>query len=1113
MTLGNVGRVFGSNVSVSGYQLASPPSKDGENAPYGDKGINVQVESLEGRNWVNYLNVSMHRFAFDIPDDNTVKTGAGESRIMIFDDYAMMLFGDRLYIGLAGFADGAVQDTMDKPYYYGGNFKSSLKLTEVMKLNVEQRALWAKDPRTFLQNVNLDFTGYDPDLNRNFAIMAEGEKKNYFRTQVGPQFDLNRLMNPEGGGDTFTLDLYWAKTSGTDDINQQVGGVSVLKGFSIKNDQGKTWMRIDNRITGELGQKMNEIGDRVSVSFPDQGLVVSAEGKIIGGAKTYFGEIQKKMGDHASIGLSYGSQYVGMNNRLTISMNTSFTLQELWQAVSDRSAENLRGGEALKTYNRELGDFFAGDEAKSSRTAMELQRVFEQDVARKLVTQDIGVLTREIQELRKAGAFMENSRVRGMVGFVSNSVSNDLAERAVGGGFTVGTYTEMSLTKTQKQLVESKAQILYREGLRLQDRMLSLTKDWQGAVVEVAEAQWELKLADFAVKNAPSEMSRGEAEVRLREAEARLHQAVLRYNALTGRDPGAPTPFQDLTSEDLQRTLGNIRRLISSPDRLGKILGSLDEEALKKSVGENPFNLVDWIPWVDRLTVGFGVQFQDMMANQVLTVGASVRLPIYDPSSKHADKAYALESQAVRHEMAQAYRERTLTGQAAAEQARIWDAAARAVEPNGPASARALADAIRQYRNGLIGPEKLREAFAAWNWYMSTSLESMARASLLKAQAGVDAPFERPTDRDGAPIRLSSIDDAFAAASASSHNLGEIAKRQEAAYEMAKAADHRVQKAWLDINVGVGLTAQGVGWIPSIGITGIPVTPVLGFELKSEELRELQVTQHERQADYYGALKSRVEAGLAVQFYQNMVALRSAESRLAVYDGRLLPRLQSEAASGGADAVRRYDSAKLAREQARLDLARSRATINFLLGRPAEAKVDAAIDEREALVALSRLLAAKDPVGSQRRILESRVATAKAVEEMVDKNLKVEMLQLEPVSLVVRSLGRLMGALSDSPIYNPEMAAAARIQTLTEERERDAYDGRRASEAERLSLQLNASKDALRAVRGDDAEALLERSRLSSTIFSLQAGLLALGVDPDLRLGAASAGLPSSWGS
>src|SRR5439155_17035341 len=131
VTLGNIGRVFGSNVSVSGYQLASPPSKDGENAPYGDKGVEIQVQSLQAKNVVNYLNVDLHRFAFDIPKDNTVKTGAGESRMMIFDDIAYMSDGKDLYVGLAGFGDGAATDTMNKPYYYGGNAKTSVKLTKV----------------------------------------------------------------------------------------------------------------------------------------------------------------------------------------------------------------------------------------------------------------------------------------------------------------------------------------------------------------------------------------------------------------------------------------------------------------------------------------------------------------------------------------------------------------------------------------------------------------------------------------------------------------------------------------------------------------------------------------------------------------------------------------------------------------------------------------------------------------------------------------------------------------------------------------------------------------------------------------------------------------------
>ncbi len=264
VTLGNVAQLWGNNVSVNGYEFSSPPSPDGSNAPYGDKGVEVQVESLQNRSSVNYLNVDLHRFGLDIPTDNTVSQNVGESRLMVFDDYAMMLLGDKLYVGLAGYGDMALNGPGENPYYYGGNLKTSLKLTEVMSLNASQQELFAKDPRQFLENVNLDFTGYDPSLNQNFAVMASGDNKYYSRTQIGPQFDINRLMNPKGGGNTFTLDLFYAKTAGTDDINQQSVGATIVKGFSIKNDQGKTWLQINNRATGR-GRPADEHAQRHAV--------------------------------------------------------------------------------------------------------------------------------------------------------------------------------------------------------------------------------------------------------------------------------------------------------------------------------------------------------------------------------------------------------------------------------------------------------------------------------------------------------------------------------------------------------------------------------------------------------------------------------------------------------------------------------------------------------------------------------------------------------------------------------------------------------------------------------------------------------------------------------
>ena len=81
------------------------------------------------------------------------------------------------------------------------------------------------------------------------------------------------------------------------------------------------------------------------------------------------------------------------------------------------------------------------------------------------------------------------------------------------------------------------------------------------------------------------------------------------------------------------------------PSGFAEVLHSLDHSELVKQVGDGPIDLGQWLPWIDRVTIGVGVQFQDMMANQVLTLGASVRLPIYNPKDDRAN-AYILENKA-----------------------------------------------------------------------------------------------------------------------------------------------------------------------------------------------------------------------------------------------------------------------------------------------------------------------------------------------------------------------------------------------------------------------------------------------------------------------------------
>ena len=1104
VTLGNVAQLWGSNVSVTGYQFASPP--EDTNAPYGDKGVDVSVETLQGKNWVNYLDVDFHRFAFDIPPDGSAVASARQSRLMLFDDFAVMLFGDRLYIGMAGFGDFALDNPGQHASYYGGNLKTSLKLTEIMKLNAEQQVLFAKDPRTFFQNVNLDFTGYDPSLNQDYNIVAKGDNKNYARTQLGPSFDVGRLL---GQQDTFTMDLFWSKTSGTDDINQQTLGVSILKGFTLRDGQGRPWAVINNRATAEAGQQYNTFTDKLSITLPAQGIVISGQGKLLGSAQAYYGEIAKKIGDNSTISVGYGSPYVGLNNRLSLMMNTSFTLGQLWQAVVDHSRQDLAGGEQLRQFNTRLDDFFKGDADAAAPTAQvqELKRVFEQDVARKLMTQDIGTLRREIDELRKAGAFMDNTRVRGMVGFVSSPVSNDEADRAVGGGFVAGSQTELTLTKTQKALIDAKAQTLFREGMRLQDRLMDLTKRWQAAVAEIAQAQWDLKLAAFMLQNAGSDALRGQARVQQAEAEARLHQAVLAYNLLSGRAPEDPVPFDDLSAADLQSLLANIKRTIALPERLTEILKSLDPEEMKKQLGDNPFNLIDWLPLIDKLTVGVGTQLQDLMANQVFTAGITVRLPVFDPSSKAADKSYAFESRAAIAEMAQAQADRNLQVQKELEQAKLAKIGAEAQRPGLAQAAQDLSMAIRAYRNGLMPASQLQSAFDSWRWYAGSVLDADTKSALAEAWAASDKQLAKPVEGDGETVHLRNLDDAFALVSARSKNLEEVALRQQAAAEMAQSNDHRIQKAFLDVTVGWGFTASGVGWLPSIGITGIPVTPMLSFVFKPEELRELQVRQGKGQTEYYKQLRAKLEAGLALEFYQNVAAYRTAQGAVSLFDNTLLPQLRAEVdarrAQGASPedltaAQRRVDDALSRREQAELARRQSLATMNYLLGRPGDAALDVQIDPQKALADLRAILAAKPPVGSEQALLASRVEVARAVETMVDKDLKTEQLALEPVSLVVRSLGRLIDALGSDHIGNPDLVAAARIQTLTEERAQEAFPKQVAARTARAWTQLSLARaELLRLKDKTDGDSLLRRQLLSGRELDLIGLLSSLGADPD----------------
>ncbi|MFI5363802.1 MAG: cell envelope integrity protein TolA [Elusimicrobiota bacterium] len=160
----------------------------------------------------------------------------------------------------------------------------------------------------------------------------------------------------------------------------------------------------------------------------------------------------------------------------------------------------------------------------------------------------------------------------------------------------------------------------------------------------------------------------------------------------------------------------------------------------------------------------------------------------------------------------------------------------------------------------------------------------------------------------------------------------------------------------------------------------------------------------------------------------------------------------------------------------------------------------------QAYAALTELLKAAQPVETERAILKARVETDRSVEKMIDKNLKVDTLQLEPVSMVVRSLGRLMATLGGS--NNLDAQAAARLTTVTDERALENYDAQREGQAARLRLAINGKLAERSLLKENDPQLAVKEISIDAAIDSLKAGLLAIGgeiKDP------AAGTMPSNW--
>jgi hypothetical protein len=1080
-TLGNIAKVWGQNVSLIGYRFASPPSPG--NAPWGDQGVTVQVESLDSDHAVNYLDVTFHKFVQDIPSNLTVGGQAQEARMMVFDDFALLMAGGKVYFGAAGFADVAASGAAQKPQYYGANLKASVKFTQVLSLNAEETALLAKDPRKFLQTVNLDFTKYDPSLDQSYIVSGSGDTKTYRRDKIGVGVDLGKAL---GQKDSFTMDLYYAHTAGTDDVTQSAVGATILKGFTF--DVGGQPAKVTVGGGAEAGQKQDAFNGRVSFELPNQGVALTASGKIIGSGSSYYAQLQKKLGDHSDASIAYGSPYIGLNNRLSVSFSSTYTLAELWRAATGQSAADLAGGRALADFDKTLADFFT--RGASDRALTELSRVYDADVGRKLIALEIGRMSRDVETLRRAGAVLDNTRQTAMVGFVSNPIGPGTAEQATGGGFQVGTETQMTLTRTQRAAMEKESAELLSLGLDMEERLLDLTKQWQQALADLAVARWRELLAGWLAAHADDAVLRAEAEADAAAAADARRQAELRYAALTGRGPEEIPAFEGVAPQDFDKLLAEVSAATGRAGRVGALLARARETLKVDGPG---FNALDWAPWIEKLTLSFGAQIPELLSSQPLGAGVSVTLPVYDPARKGRDAAMRLQAGATLQEMAARLQKTRSRARGETLAARAWAQRADDQQALEKRTAQELSDAIRQYRNGLIQASELRARARAWRETVDGALQARVQADLEDAWASLDGA-QSPTTPDGLTrAQPADMRGAFDQAAKSAPDLASLARRSLAARQLLDAADHRIQGVSLELDAGANLTATGIALIPALGVTGLGVWPILGVDVSPDELTGLETARRGAEAGLYSRLADKASADSALSVTRAAVDGSFLDREIALYRATILPQLE-RAQDGSSDRALALARARGALADLVSRRGQTALAMNQLLGRPLDATLTFAPDPGTAVAAFQGRAAALDPVAAARDALESRVKIARAVEAEVDKGLKVDQLRLEPISLIGKSLGRLVAALSGDPASSPELMQLARERTLDAERALEAFDAQVPAMRARLAVSLSATRAARAALAGhDDAASRLQDLELGRQEALLEAQLAAWG--------------------
>ena len=360
--------------------------------------------------------------------------------------------------------------------------------------------------------------------------------------------------------------------------------------------------------------------------------------------------------------------------------------------------------------------------------------------------------------------------------------------------------------------------------------------------------------------------------------------------------------------------------------------------------------------------------------------------------------------------------------------------------------------------------------------------------------------------------RIDDLDSALNAVEMNSDSLESVALRSEAAQELIDAASRRIEKVTVDLNLGVNLTAAGVAWIPAFGITGLGLFPIVSVRIKPEELKELETSRRTGESAMYAGLSRNLQSQLAMQFFTAYNGYRSAKEALAIYEGEILPELRRAAQGGSASALRELAEAEAQFAGLKGEQGQTLSLLNHLLGRPGDHLIMDELAMERALEQLKARFTQDSPLDSKLSVLKSRVETARAVETIVDKNLKLQELRAEPVSLIGRSIGRLIDALSGSGDPSPELMAMARHQTLEAESELRAFERSLPALRARIRFELARTERGLKELEGKlDGRSRLAAAALRRRLYDLKAQGEFYGVEEGNAGQGSSASLPGSY--